>query len=109
MTDVAALRMAPAQLQRFARDTRDAANVEINVQEQWKQVRCLVWVCCWRGGWSHRHPLHPHFPLPCFSVGATASPAGLVLCPAGGSLARCLTSPPPGCHAPGGARGCDSV
>ena len=39
VTERAAMRMAPSQLQRFVRDSRDAASVEPNVQEQWLEVQ----------------------------------------------------------------------
>jgi hypothetical protein len=42
VTDVATARMAPSQLHRFCRDSRDADSVEPNVQEQWLQVGLAV-------------------------------------------------------------------
>lgn len=39
VSERAAARMAPQQLQRFVRDTRDAPSVEPNVQAQWLQAR----------------------------------------------------------------------
>ena len=42
VTERAAARMAPSQLQRFQRDARGATNVEPNVQEEWLQVCCRL-------------------------------------------------------------------
>ncbi|PSC71333.1 chromodomain-helicase-DNA-binding 3 isoform X1, partial [Micractinium conductrix] len=42
LTERATARLAPSQLQRFVRDTRDAPGVEPNVQEQWMQVDRVV-------------------------------------------------------------------
>lgn len=44
ITEAAALRLAPSQLQRFVRDSRGAATVEPNIQQQWMQVHAV-----WRG------------------------------------------------------------
>ncbi|KAL4854430.1 Chromodomain-helicase-DNA-binding protein 3 [Chlorella vulgaris] len=42
ITEAAALRLAPSQLQRFVRDARGAATVEPNIQQQWMQVERIV-------------------------------------------------------------------